>query len=858
MLARRAPYTIVLALLLAPGGLRGEEMPAADAHGDPLPAGVRHRLGTVRFRHGRPANAVAYAPDSRTVASAGSDTVIRLWQADTGKEVRSFVGHENEVLGLAFSADGKRLASAAKDNGARVWDVTSGKELLHVKDDWPGNGNSFHAVSVAFAPDGKTLALTGINGWIGIWDAETGQRVRLLASPQSRDDNVILEFTGSVAFTPDGKRLVAGGRAGRVYDVASGKKLHQFPAYDYGVRVALAPDGSAVATKGFGPLIQVWDMTTGKRLRQWRGNDLGPGLAFASDNKTVAESGYDGLYFWDSATGKKARERIEHRGGVNCLAFAPDGKTVAGGGGDHGLHVWNLASGKTLGPAADADDPIGAVAFSPRSQKLAFVRNLDVYLASLGKNEPPRYLLKLEDSGHSLAFSPDERRLAIGCDNGTVLLWDIAANKERLQLVDHDERVVALQFTPDGKTLLGVDRDLGVIVWDTANGAIRGRLSDDKDEGIRIGGEIKTTPVAPSPDGKMVAYGGNDEGVHLFDALTGKRMRVLKAERGEDEERRGPVSFLAFSPDGALLATTTRDEKVTVWSVATGKPLRRWSMEAEQPGLGDNFSHHFMPHLAFSPDGRTLATWHQDYSPRYSSWFVTPRRTDGPVRLWEVATAKERATLKGHRGAISGLVFAADGRSLVTGSEDTTLLVWDLPGASSGKKPTPEEVKSLHADLSGDNSAKAYLALSRLGADPAEALTLLAEKLSPIAPVEAKRLAQLIVDLDSDKFAARKAAADELEKLGDQAAPALREVLTAKPSPDLRQRVEQLLARVDKDRHALTPAQLQALRALELLERIATPEARQLLEKLSRGAPAAWLTVEAKAAHDRLAQRAAP
>src|SRR5262249_42897722 len=156
-----------------------EDQPAkTDRHGDPLPRGAIARLGTVRLRHGYTVAGVAFSPDRKTLASAGQDNTIRLWDLATGKQVRRLVaitglGAQHAwVTSLAFSPDGKRILGGTSNGSTHLilWETATGKELWRIEEKQRGIG------SVAFAPDGKAVASSDVSGEIVLWDAETGQK----------------------------------------------------------------------------------------------------------------------------------------------------------------------------------------------------------------------------------------------------------------------------------------------------------------------------------------------------------------------------------------------------------------------------------------------------------------------------------------------------------------------------------------------------------------------------------------------------------------------------------------------------------------------------------------------------------
>jgi len=167
---------------------------------------------------------------------------------------------------------------------------------------------------------------------------------------------------------------------------------------------------------------------------------------------------------------------------------------------------------------------------------------------------------------------------------------------------------------------------------------------------------------------------------------------------------------------------------------------------------------------------------------------------------------------------------------------------------------TGDDLAALWSDLASDDAAKAYKAIWKLVSGAKQSVPFLAEKLKAAAGVDAQRVEQLIKALDSDKFAEREQAVAELEKLAERAEPALKKLLEEQPSPEARRRAEAILAKLGGP--VTSSEQLRALRAIEALEHIGTPEARQVLERLATGAAGARETADAKRSVERLKRKA--
>jgi hypothetical protein len=281
---------------------------------------------------------------------------------------------------------------------------------------------------------------------------------------------------------------------------------------------------------------------------------------------------------------------------------------------------------------------------------------------------------------------------------------------------------------------------------------------------------------------------------------------------------------IALTPDGRSLIALRGDRSIHVWDWGSGKPVR-----LIRDGSTDVRS---VLDLALSPEGRLVACCGDEVEIRDLQ----------VVRSFPLPTSWT-----------SCLAFSPNGRTLLSGHGDGTILLWEVSGSprSDKQRAHPAQFTAWWKDLAHARAERAYRALWSLAAHPQPAVPLARKHLRAVARPSRERITRLIADLDADTFAVREKATERLRRLGRLAEPALRNALAVRPSAEQRRRIGHLLARLE--RLELSSAERQALRAVELLELIGTPEARAVLADLAAGAPQAWLTREARSSLKRLA-----
>jgi WD40 repeat protein len=718
-----------------------------------------------------------------------------FWEVASGKEVKTLPGPRGELGYLYFSPDGKTLAVGRGDWRVSLWDWEAGKEREFPLPVHPRDVIEFSMDSTfhgSFSPDGKWfVAGASSREPLGVFEAATGLEVHRLTC-----------HARTSAVSPDSKRLAVvswkndqGGRETvvRFFDLATGTEEAKFPlGHEYAFyTLSFSPDGKTLAC-GFSDQSCLLDCATGRILHRFPGRPLG--TAFTADGKALVYSTGHRLHVWDVASRRERHDRPGEFGYSPVLAVSPDGRLLASGDWmEQVVCLWDAASGKLLQQL-------------PLKGEKRYVRNV--------------------------AFSADGRSLVACQYKGLLHFWDASTGRERrtVQLDDpaHPDKdfVYFYQFhvSPDLRHASTLERIFGqgreatrLVYWDAAVGKLLRQHT--------LPGEIRE--CAWSDDGLTVAL-SLSSGLTLAEVESGVHRFHLAGTSG------GP----AASPDDRLLAAR-RGGGAGVWEAATGK-------EVASVAAGK------VAHLALTPDNRSLVA-----------------TDEGFLRVWDLATGRERrrwalpeaGTNAWGRTFVASLLLSPDGRRAFTVLADGTALVWDLSPATQAVEPLvkavgEKEFGAWWADLADRDAGRAYAAIWRLGeAPPGEVVAFLRRHLKPATDADFDKVRQLIRGLDSDEFEVREKAYRELEEAGSGAAPALRQALGQDPSPEVRRRLETLLARPPG--LAASPESLRRLRAMQVLERAASPEARRLLDELARGVAHAPETQEAKSALARLSRRAA-
>ena len=542
-----------------------------------------------------------------------------------------------------------------------LWRLCNGGRM-HLK------GHTDAVLGLSYSPDGKTLASASADGTVRLWDTATGRERMALRGHAPWD----------VVFSPDGKILASGGKTTNdviLWNATTGKPIHTIPRRAYNLE--FSPDGGTLL--GGGSSTQMWDVASGAQRATFP--EAGMIVGVLPDRKTIvtladqyAMSGE--VRFWDSENGKR-RLTIP---AINChrAVLSPDGTQLAICGVGP-VTLWDTATGKRQTAIPERKGDYRALAFSPDGKTLAVGgedRTVAVWDLATGRQLGQEVHL---DTVWAVAFSPDGKSVASATLGGAVTIWDLTPPEEATT-IHNSTPIKSLRFSSDSNTLMVGGNPTTLL--DVATGKATSVLP-------------VTGVVAASADGNTVVRWNKDDAMNIWDLRAGRQIANIPEPR-TDIKNWG----LSLSPDGKMVATFCSwhgDSTVKLWEIATqqSRTLTRdrpvessvlcaaFSPDAKLLAAGFQFQSIVIwdvatgkvkltitqpptmmtvHSVAFSPNGKTLAVG----------------ASTGAVTLWEVETGMLLASFRGHTATIFCLAFSPDGKTLATAGVDTIVRLWDV------------------------------------------------------------------------------------------------------------------------------------------------------------------------------------
>jgi WD40 repeat protein len=480
---------------------------------------------------GKPVTETDFSPDGKLVLVTGNDSKARIYQASTGRLVRT-LDQGGRVTSATFGLGGRLLVTTGANETARIWRVADG-QLLHSLE-----GHRASVLDAAFSPGGSRVATVAADGTGRIWDLRTGVPVASIGGHKG-----IVE---AVAFSPDGNFVLTGSadRTAQTSKADDGTGRALFAGHTDSVHtVQYSPDGRRVLTASDDGTARLWDPEVQVPLelvRMARG-PLKQAEYVGKDRIVVAGPGRQALVL--RAEDGRVVDSIAVTAPVAAVASSPTGELLAVAAGR--IVVLRRPDGETH--RLRHADKVASVAFAQDGRRLVTGgRKGGATIWSVDGEK------LVELSGHSaeitdVAFSADGSRVATASRDRSALIWDAGSGRQLRELAPHRDDVTSIAFSPDSSLVLTASRDHEARLWNAETGALAQVLHWHF-------GEVADASF--SPDGRWIVTAGPVT-VGLWQP--GVKDPILPYGFGGHGPR---VSSAVFDPSGRYVLTAGTDQTV--------------------------------------------------------------------------------------------------------------------------------------------------------------------------------------------------------------------------------------------------------------------------------------------------------
>jgi WD40 repeat protein/tetratricopeptide (TPR) repeat protein len=535
---------------------------------------------------------LVFSPDNIHLASSSDDGTVKIWDITQKKLIATLSGHTGAVYDIAFDDKGSRIATAGRDATVRIWDTFHGVLLQTISNE------TVPVMDLAFSEDGTLLAAFLSNRKVIGWDISSGRRLPVFpGTPPPFDYAVSAQVFPSKS---SGERVTLSASVpGNATYVLQGAN----PAV---MAFNLSPDQRQVATATADGTVKFWDTVSGRQLFSLPTHQgTVTKLVFNPDGSSVATASRDGIVnVWDIYSRRRLYTLAAHDSAVAVVAFSPDGTrmaTAAEGERDFDVKLWDASPGRDSVQLLPISKVLSSAAISPDARFVALALDHNVRLWKVGSDSKDE-AFDLEGIGGKsvhLVFSPEEKVLAAGGQDGSLKLWDLNFRRLVISKPAHTGAIFNLAFSHDAKRIATLGNDGAVRLWDASSGAMLREYSGLPNVGprsilsadgtwlatpagngtiftVKVGSPGETKTISPdasgfpsicfNSDGTTLATSNLESGVNLWDTTSGLRVRPMVGGIAN-------VYRLAFSRDGRQLTGVGRDGSVKIWDTLSGHML---------------------------------------------------------------------------------------------------------------------------------------------------------------------------------------------------------------------------------------------------------------------------------------------
>jgi WD40 repeat protein/energy-coupling factor transporter ATP-binding protein EcfA2 len=558
--------------------------------------------------------------------------ILLKWFSDLmgGDSEWEYAETDKPLLSVAISSDGNSLAAAGYKGYLALFKTNDRKLFKRLE------GHSSHVFSVKFHPNANWLISAGADKRIIFWSVSSGEKLKTWIAPDK---------VHALAISPTGEYLATGGKDNNVtlWNINTAEKLHTFVGHTEAISdggLTFDPTGKWLASGSRDNTVYIWNIKTGVAWQHLKGHvNTVEKLVFSSNGKLLATASSDStIRLWEINENEvKIKNLLQgHKDKVYGLNFIANGKHLVSAGKDKTLRIWDTESGVSLKVLQETVGTVNDIA----------TYNNKIYTASTNKrirrwDGNLSYDLKIIDdlAEKPVSVAIGNEYVAVGFASGMLQLYELSTFKLMWQQQAHEKRITRLAFNSKGNLLVSASFDNTAKLWQLKNNSLL-------EQKVFLGHKKSIYSVAISPNDKYVATAGFDGNIGLFNI----------------EKEDGEAYFYKAAHKGRIFAITFNNASSQLLSGGSDKYMRLWKLYDDKPLKSIN-EKQWIIDVNFSPNDKLIANVGKGYL----------------INLYHSENLEKiNKQFMGHTNSITRVIFSPNNQQLITGSQDSTVRVWDL------------------------------------------------------------------------------------------------------------------------------------------------------------------------------------
>jgi WD40 repeat protein len=570
-------------------------------------------------------NACSWSPDVKKIVTAGSDSVLKIWDVKNGKEIATLEGHEGAIYACSWSPDGQIIASAGDDRFIRFWDAEKGTEVKSVL------AHDKLITCLAWASTGNRIVTGSYDRTLKVWDYQKDAPEYILTG---HTDEI-----NTCNWSHDGRYIISAGKDKtiRIWSNDSGTEIKCIQGHKRNIMsCCFSPDGKKIASASYDKTLIIWDFETGDRLNAVKVSDkITNNCAWSPDGSKILAAGWK-IKIYNAGTLKEIAVLKGHTRSVNFCQWSFDGKKIASVGNLEAM-LWDVEKTRLAESLLTNSFLIYTCPWSYDGGKIAtgsLDKRITIYESKTGKE-----IKSIE--GHNwrvnfCSWSPMGDRIVSGGMDNKIIIWDTESGQKLMTFEGHEYNVSVCKYSPDGNRIVSGGYDNVLKIWNANDGALIKRFIGH-DESIRI--------CDWSPDSRLLISAGEDGIINQWDV--NKDISFIPSLNHSST-----ITGLCWSPDARKIVSVSRDGRLRIFDSRKMTEILSFSTET-----------FFTSFCDWSINGKLIVT----------------SAADGSIKIWDSKNGSLSGIYCG-LGSIYTCNFSHDGNSISFGDKVGNLYLTQIEG----------------------------------------------------------------------------------------------------------------------------------------------------------------------------------